>query len=200
MAKGKTGRLWYLGIIGVIVIVFVALLESRQPGSRFIDWMVRTAALLGYFCVFAAIVSSATMRQMIQIFGTSFIKVHHILSITGLVLITIHPLAVAWDALSLAVFIPRVDSWSSFFAYGGRVAWYLLGIGSLAAALRKPIGKNWRLLHTLNYIAFWLATVHGVLIGANVQDLAMRIVFGAMALVVLGVLVQKRLAARRRKK
>jgi len=96
-------------------------------------------------------------------------------------------LAVAWNALDLTVFIPSTSSWFSFFALGGRPAWYLIGIASLVAAFRKRIGKNWKLFHYLNYLAFWLATVHGILIGANVQNVVMRALFVLLAVVVLGV-------------
>jgi sulfoxide reductase heme-binding subunit YedZ len=193
----KTGRLGYLGIIMLVVAIVVVSLQFLQPNATPINWVIRIAALMGYFCVFGAIVTSACLRQVVRWFGRPFIKVHHILSIVGLTLATIHPLAVAWQALSLSVFIPAVDSWYRFLALGGRPAWYLLVAGALAAVLRGVIGKNWRLLHTLNYLAFWLATVHGILIGASVQNWAMRVVFGVMALVVLGIWVQKRTSVRR---
>jgi sulfoxide reductase heme-binding subunit YedZ len=196
----KKGRFEYLGAIVLVAAVLVFFLQFSQPAAAPINWVIRVAALLGYFCIFGAIVASATMRQMVRLFGRPFIKVHHTLSIAGLVLATIHPLAVAWQVLSLKVFIPAVDSWYTFFALGGRPAWYLLGIGSLVAVLRGVIGKNWKLLHYLNYVAFWLATIHGVLIGADVQNWAMRAVFGAMALSALGIFVQKRLGARRQKR
>jgi sulfoxide reductase heme-binding subunit YedZ len=195
----RKGRFEYLGIFIVVLAVVVVLLQFSQPGAAPIYWVIRIAALMGYFCIFGAIVTSAYLRQMVRWFGRPFLKVHHTLSIAGLVLVTIHPLAVAWQALSLRVFIPAVDSWYRFFALGGRPAWYLLGVGTLVAVLRGAIGKNWRLLHYLNYLAFWLATVHGILIGANVQNWVMRLVFGAMALGVLGVFVQKRLSVRHRK-
>ncbi|MBN1935929.1 MAG: ferric reductase [Anaerolineae bacterium] len=197
--QSKKGKLWYLAVIGAAVLALVIVLEAIQPNNTPLDWVIRSAALLGYFCVFGAIVSSAYIRQMMQFFGRPFLRVHHIISIAGLVLITIHPLGVAWNALGLKVFIPDVSSWYAFLAYGGRPAWYLIGVASLVAALRKPIGKNWKLLHYLNYLAFWLATVHGILIGANVQNVVMRIVFVVLALIVLGVMVQKRFLSSRPK-
>jgi sulfoxide reductase heme-binding subunit YedZ len=195
----EKGRVAYLGVFVLVFAMVAVFLQFLQPGTPPIYWAIRIAALMGYFCVFGAIVTSAYMRQMVRWFGRPFLKVHHTLSVTGLILTTIHPLAVAWQALSLRVFIPAVDSWYGFFAFGGRAAWYLLGIGALVAVLRGAVGKNWRLLHYLNYLAFWLATVHGILIGANVQNWVMRLVFGAMASGVLGVFVQKRTRARRRK-
>jgi predicted ferric reductase len=196
----KKGRIEYLGAVVLVIVIFVLGLESLQSPSTPIQWTIRSAALLGYFCTFGAIVTSAAMRQMVRLFGRSFIKVHHILSITGLVLVTIHPLAVAWQAASLNVFIPSVSSWRSFFVLGGRPAWYLFGIGSLIAVLRGVIGKNWKLIHYLNYLAFWLATIHGILIGSNVQSLGMRILFGTLALIVLTIFVLKRSSTRQKRR
>ncbi len=189
----KTGVL--LGAV-ILVVAAVLLLQLLYPNAAPINWVIRTTALIGYFCVFGAILTSAYLRQVVRWFGRPFIKIHHILSLSGLVLVTIHPLAVAWQARSLRVFVPAVDSWYRFFALGGRPSWYLLGIATLAAVLRRTIGRNWRWLHTLNYLAFWLATAHGILIGSSVQNWPMRAVFGAMALIVLGVLLQKRMGSK----
>jgi sulfoxide reductase heme-binding subunit YedZ len=144
----------YLGVIMFGAAAVVVLLQLLQPDAPPIGWVIRIAALMGYFCIFGAIITSAYLRQVVRWFGRPFIKIHHILSIVGLSLVTIHPLAIAWQALSLRVFIPAVDSWYRFFALGGRPAWYLLGVGTLVAVLRGAIGKNWRLLHILNYLAF----------------------------------------------
>ncbi len=200
--KSKRGNPALLVVIGAVVVILVLIVELTIPKDRNqpVDWLIRVTALAGYFCVLAAIVSSAYMRQMTQFFGKSFLKVHHIASIVGLALVTVHPLGVAWKQLSLRVFVPDASSWYQFLLLGGRPSWFLIVIASLVAALRKPIGKNWKWLHYLNYLAFWLATVHGILIGGNVQNLPMRILFIASALVVLGVMVQKRFLSPRPKR
>lgn len=194
--QGPKGNLWYLAVIGAAVLALVIVFEIIRPDDDPLSWVIRSAALLGYFCVFAAIASSAYMRRMTQFFGKPFLKVHHIVSITGLALITIHPLGVAWRALSLRVFIPDVSSWYRFLLLGGRPSWFLIVIAALVAVLRKPIGKNWKWLHYLNYLAFWLATAHGILIGSNVQNMPMRVLFVVLGLIVLGVMVKKRFLSR----
>ena len=199
MSRQKNARrVWYLALLGfVALILVVGLVSLRSPDSP-VRWVIRVTATLGYLALFLATVSSAYMRQLVRFFGRPFVQVHHIMSISGLILIIVHPLAVAWDAASWRVFIPALDSWRSFLTYGGRVVWPLAGIASLAAWLRKPIGRNWRVVHYLNYVAFWLATAHAVLIGTNFQSVVMRVVAGLMALAVVAVFVQKRLGMRRR--
>lgn len=187
----------YSAILLIAIAIIVAF-QLLQPKVALANQAIRITALVGYVCVFGAILISAYPRQTARWFGHSF-KAHHLFSITGLILVTLHPLAVAWQTRSLSVFIPAVDSLRRFLALGGRPSWYLLGLATLAAILRGAIGKNWRWLHALNYPAFWLATAHGLLIGSSVQNWPMRVVFSAMALIVLAILIQKHARNRQRK-
>lgn len=194
-------RLWYLAPVGALALLLTVLLivlSSMRGHGGALQWLIRGAALLGYQFVFLSIVSSAYLRQMLRWFGHPFLRVHHIVSVTGLVLVALHPIGVAWDSQSLNVFVPVVSSWVAFLTTGGRVAWVLLALGVLAALLRKRIGQNWRVLHYLNYAAFWLASVHALLIGTDTQHLVVRIVVVAMCVAIAAVFVQKRLRARKR--
>jgi sulfoxide reductase heme-binding subunit YedZ len=189
--------LWLAGAADLIVIVVLLILTPRpSPAS----WIARGAALLGYTMISEAIVSSYFMRQMVRWFGYPFLKVHHALSIAGLALIAVHPIAAAVEWLSISIWIPRFDSLKLFFTWGGPPAFYLIAIATLAALLRKTIGKNWKLLHELDYMAFLLATVHGILLGTDLRYLVTRIVAIAMALAVTAVFVLKRFQERARAK
>ena len=119
-------------------------------------------------------------------------KVHHILSVTGLVLVTLHLFGVAVDATSPSVFLPRFDSWVAFLELGGRPAWYLIAVASLVAVLRQTIDRNWRAIHFLNYVAFLLATVHAIMIGTDFQHTIVKAVPVALALVIVAIFIQKR--------
>jgi len=196
-----SSKLWYLAPVGALALLLAILLIALPLGQGYgsvLQWLIRGAALLGYQLVFLSIVSSAYLRQMLRWFGHPFIRVHHIVSVTGLVLVALHFASVAWDSRSLSVFVPSIASWASFFTTGGRVAWILLALGLLAALLRKRIGQRWRVIHYLNYAAFLLASAHALLIGTNTQHLVVRIVVAAMCMAVAAVFVQKRLQARKR--
>jgi predicted ferric reductase len=153
--------------------------------------------MVGYVAIFAAIVSSAYMRELYRLLGRPFLWGHHVVSISGLILIVIHPLALATETASAAVFVPKFNSWLVFWQLGGRPALYLIAVASIGALLRKRWRKSWRNIHMLNYIAFLLGTVHAVLIGTDFGQPFLRLVPIAMALVVVGVFVRKRLGRRR---
>lgn len=190
---------WYTVIVIVVSLALTAGLMAVASWGRPIDALVRAAALLGYQAVFLAIVSSAYVRQLVRAFGRPFIKVHHIVSVTGLVLVTLHPVAVAVRASSLGVFVPRFESLRLFLQFGGSLAWYLLVVAALTAALRKPIGRFWRTIHVLNYVAFLLGTVHGIMMGTDLQYGVPRVVAVCMGVAIVGVLVQRRLARRKQR-
>jgi DMSO/TMAO reductase YedYZ heme-binding membrane subunit len=111
----------------------------------------------------------------------------------------------AIDAASLAVFLPSFASWRLFLSLGGRLAWYLIGIAALAAALRKSIGQGWRIIHYLNYAAFWLASVHASLIGTTFvgqgpRHIILKVIIGVLAAATVATLFQKRWVAYQRRK
>ena len=137
------------------------------------------------------------MRRLVRFFGRPFVQVHHILSVTGLILVTLHPLGVAWSSASVRVFLPRFGSWLAFLQWGGPPAWYLLNAAALTAVLRKTIGPNWRAVHFLNYLAFWLGSVHAILIGTDFQRASVKTVPIAMAILVVATLIRKRFQRRR---
>jgi sulfoxide reductase heme-binding subunit YedZ len=197
--KSKSRQIWYLALVGVVALILVGGLISLRPYGTALNRVIRGAALLGYLTIFLAITSSTYMRQIVRIFGRPFVKIHHILSMAGLVLVTLHPLGVAWESANLRVLLPRFDSWSIFLQRGGCPAWFLIGAASLAAVLRKTIGQNWHLIHFLNYVAFLLATVHAFSFGTDFQHVIVKVISAAMILVVIVIFIQKRLQARKRK-
>ncbi len=199
MKREKAHRIWFLVPVGVAMLVLTISLMSLQPHPSLLSWLVRGTALLGYQAIFLAIVSSAYMKQMFRIFGRPFIKVHHVLSVAGLILITLHPIGAAVDAASVGVFLPRFDSLATFFRLGGRLAWYLLAAASLTAALRRGTGRTWRVIHFLNYVAFLLGTTHAIMIGTDFQSAPAKAVAIVLALVVVATFAQKQLAKRRRR-
>jgi hypothetical protein len=190
----------YLILTGFAGLALVGILIVLQPFGGPLDWGIRAAAVLGYFAIFLAVISSAYMRELFLWLGRPFVKVHHIVSLTGLALVTLHPLGVAARSANLRVFLPDFSSVYLFLSLGGRPAWYLIGAAVLAALFRKRIKDSWRVLHYLNYIAFFLATAHAIMIGTDFVSPVMKGVAVLMALAVVGVFVQKRVQRSRLKR
>lgn len=191
-------RMGYLAGVGAAILVITVLLVTLTPFGDWSDALIRGAALFAYLTIFVSIVSTAYMRELVRFFGGPFVRVHHIATLTALVLITLHPLGVALRAGSLNVFVPATGSTFEFFLFGGRQAWYLFGLAALAAVLRKRWAGGWRTVHWLAYIAFLFATAHGILMGISFGPLGVRVVVILMAVVSVAIYVRKRVAKPRR--
>ncbi len=198
MNKSNKGILIMLAL-GAIVVLLAVVALVLKPGGAPLYWLARGTAMVGYVAVFLAILSSAYMRELYRMLGRPFLWGHHVLSISGLILLTLHPIALAIALTNLSVFVPRFDSWTIFFQLAGRPALYLMWAASLGALLRKSWREGWRTLHQLNYVAFLLGTVHGILIGTDFGRPFLRLLPIAMALVVSFVFVRKRVMQKRRK-
>jgi DMSO/TMAO reductase YedYZ heme-binding membrane subunit len=136
------------------------------------------------------------LRQIVKFFGRPFIKVHHIVAVAGLVLITLHPTGVLITRASLG--IPLFSLTPSIL--GGQTAWVLIALAVLVALLRKKIGRNWRPIHYLNYLAFWLATIHANSIGTDLQSTVIRVISIALAIALIAVFVTVRRRTGKRKR
>ena len=200
MAGPKAKNTWVLVASGVLAVVLVAGVIILDTVFAPIDGVIRFGALLGYLAVFFASLSSNYMRELTRYFGRPFPKVHHAISITALVALSIHATAVAWRSQTLRTFLPDFSTSYGFFSLGGRPAFWLIAITALTAVFRASIGKSWKTIHGLNYVAFFLGTVHAVMIGSTfINRLPLQILAVAMALVLVGVFVLKRMAERKRR-
>lgn len=196
--RAGKGSLRLLAIPGLIMVVLIVILLVLVPYGTFADQLVRTLALAAYLTAFASIIMTNYVREMYQYFGKPFMTIHHIASITALVLMIAHPLVVVFRDAWPGVLLPQTGSLRVFFMYAGAPALYLFVIGVVAVLLRRLALRSWRYVHWLTYIAFVLATVHAILLGSNFVFLPVKIVAGLMAAASVLVFVLRRAKKKRR--
>ena len=198
MARKDAGKVGYLIATNAVAVVLVLLLLRTYRLQTPLQALIRGSSLLGYLAMFASIVGSAFQRQARRLFGRSFGRVHHLWSVAGLVLLTIHPLAVALEQGTLAVFVPRGSSAYIFFSSGGAPALYLFALAAALALPRALMRRGWRALHWLTYVGFWLGTAHAFVAGKHFGQPAVLVAALLMMLVVAAVFVRQRLPRTRR--
>lgn len=183
-----------VALLYIVPIVSVALLG--EP-NLYVN-IIRLGALLGYVSIFVSTVLSNYLREVRQIFGRPFLKVHHWFAILGVILITVHPVTFAIYTGSLLVMVPDFSSWYAFWSLAGRPALYLAYVAVLAGLLRNRVKKYWRFIHGLMYVVLTFAFVHGLLIGANFANPVIAGLFGVMLIFSYAVGILKRVSSRRK--
>lgn len=198
MVIKREGWLFLLGIfmLFIVVTVLAPLTTYTDPLSL----AVRLCALYGFVMLALAAAMTPFLKEITQAFGRSFLVIHHLLAIFGIVFTTLHPTFFAISRLDITVFIPRFDSWQIFWELAGRPALYLLYIATVAALLRKTAPKYWRPFHALMYIVLFFAIVHGNLIGTDFHNLAILVIFNTLFIITILTFILKRYRNYRRRK
>jgi methionine sulfoxide reductase heme-binding subunit len=193
--KKAPNKQFYLiyGII-LVIVLFITYILLQRPGEP-LRMVARFAATFGYLAIFLSILSSEYMAKMRKISGLPFLKAHHNLARIGILLILIHPLALALEGQDVLIFLPVFYPVDLFLALGGRTALYLFLLAAGIAIYRKKY-RNWRKVHYLNYLAFLLVTAHALLIGTDFKIDIMRVLALVMAAAVTGIFIHKRSARR----
>lgn len=186
---------WYLLFLFLYFIPLFIALRSRFEGAW--HFLGRITALTGLTSLFIAILLSLLVKETKKIFGVYYLKIHHIFSLLGLSLITLHPVFLAIDFKNAGIFIPTFSSWYDFFKNAGRPALYLIFVAVLAALLRKRLAKYWKYLHSLIYPAFLLGATHSILNGRDLKIPILSILFMAEIITVIAIFCYKRYQSRK---
>ncbi|MBD3229972.1 MAG: hypothetical protein GF329_17450 [Candidatus Lokiarchaeota archaeon] len=200
MKNKKLGISLIVIVIAVYSIITTLFFITEIPTSYY-DYFIRLAVLLGFTSLFVAVIQTAFIKELYQIYGKPFLTIHHIFAVLGLILITAHPVAFALKISKWSVFLVDISSWESFWNLAGRPALYMFYIAAIIVLFRKRLSqKIWRVIHALNYVALTFAYIHGVLIGTDFENLAILIIFTAMIIISYEVLIYKRYQKYKRKK
>lgn len=187
----KLNRLLFYSLVFLIYLIPLIIIFIHGFDNLF-QFLRRTTALTGVASLFVAILLSLLVRKSKKIFGIVYLKVHHFFSISGLVLISLHPVVMAIDFGTTSIFIPNFSSWNSFLANAGRPALYMIYIATIAAILRKNMIKYWRYIHGFLYPAFIFGAIHGILSGSDLENPILYILYISMIVSVMIIFFYKR--------
>jgi cytochrome b561 len=118
------------------------------------------------------------------------LAMHNTFSWLAVVLAGLHALALLFDSYytyTLAhITIPFVGPYRPEWVGLGVIGLYLMFITSISFNFRQQIGqRRWRKLHYLTFVAFVLATVHGMMAGTDSGKDGMTLVYWGSGLLVL---------------
>ncbi len=191
MSLKREGIIFLLGI-AVLAVIIALLFLPHAVVAEPVRAAVRFFGLYGYLFLSVATLTTPFLREVTQTFGKPFLKVHHSFSILGIIFITLHPVFIAIERLSLSVFVPSFDSWDRFWLLAGRPAFIILYVAVVAAFLRVKAPKYWRAFHALMYVVLLFGIVHANLIGNDFGNLGIMIIFNALFIASFAGFVLKR--------
>ena len=186
--KREIGFFALIIIFGLAVSLFVFSLGFIDP----LTFTIRLLALNGYIALSIAAMMTPFLKEITLFFKKSFVKVHHYFAAAGLLLITLHPIAVFIQTLDPTVFLPNFESLYFFFFFGGIIALLLIYVAFGAVLLRRKIVAYWRPFHMLMYLALFIGVVHANLQGTDFQNLYITIIYDALFAGALAAFVLKR--------
>lgn len=180
-----------LGITAVLLIISGVVVGINPSPSPFTSG-IRFAGLAGFILLAVAAIMIPWSREIYRNFGISFGKFHHIFAVSGLILITLHPVLLAIRLMNVSVFLLRFDSFQEFLLIAGRPALILIYIAVTGVLLRRFIPLYWRAVHALIWIALILGIIHGNLIGTDMKNPVIFLLFNGLAVTAVGAFVLKR--------
>lgn len=174
-----------VALILIPYILIIAIVLQEGSGDPLYT-LLQLCGLCGFLSLSGAVILNINKPVLQKILGEPFLRIHHFFAISGLVLITLHPVLFILLTSDMAVLIPSFSSIYLFLANGGRVAIILLYLVFLAGLLKGVLGSRWKIIHRLTYPALLLAFMHASLIGSTLGHPVIRMVFILLIVLILG--------------
>ncbi len=178
-----------------VIILFalaVSLFALDLDISNVMDASIRLLALDGYIALSVAAILTPFIKEVTLFFKKSFIKVHHYFAAAGLLMITLHPIAVVILFDNPGILLPNFASLSNFFFYGGSVALMALYTAFGAVLLRRKVIAYWRYFHALMYVALFFGVVHANLWGRDFENDFVVVIYDGLFAAAIAAFVLKR--------
>lgn len=185
---------------GAIVIVFlaVATVVAGLPNPTPVTLGIRLAALWGLLAMGIAALMTPFLAEVRRVFGSPFLRVHHVFAAFGLAAITLHPVLVAVRSSSLLVFVPTLPFLDRYAINTGRVALPLIYVAVIGALVRARFAE-WRYFHLVIYLGYLLGLLHGTLMSQYFfGSLFLTALFLGLGVAIVGAFVAKRWQRRKR--
>jgi predicted ferric reductase len=178
MTLTRAGMVFAAVVVALFAVTGAVVLTA--PYEDPFGVIVRLTGLWGFLALSIATMLTPFLRDILRVFGSPFLAMHHTFAAVGLLLPVLHPVALALRAMNLTMFIPVFYPWARFWALAGRPALYLLIIAFAGVLLRRYIPEYWRWVHGLMYVVLLFAIVHGNLIGTDFQNPIIWVLFNTL--------------------
>ena len=164
-----------------IVVNSAPLNKLVSDTDLLINFFQRLTGFLAFNLLFFQILTGSLMPKLRRKLGSIIFKFHLIQGALAYSLIIMHPL------LFIILNFRLTNKFDPFYVFTdfcvlcskrleyfytlGRISFWLITSGVVAAKLRSSIilRKNWRRVHVLNYLAFFLVSAHAYFVGTDIK-------------------------------
>jgi len=186
ITKNAIGWLFLITLVVNVVIHFY-----HDPQLEFVYLVIHLSAILGVSSLFFAILIPLSRKYISLTKPNTIMTLHHLFSFTAWTSILVHLLFLSIQHQNFTILLP-IWTWKGIVIKGGPIAVIILILAALGLLLKKKNWKRFKLIHSLNIIAFIWICLHGIIkdavpaLGVNYPQL---IVLSLMNLFVMVVLI-----------
>lgn len=197
----------WLTIVSLGQYVILKTVVSPKVFSDYgltLNFFERISGVFIFTLLFIQIILGAYMDKLTSKFGGWIFKVHVIQGPIIYLLALIHPFFLLIFNFKLFHTLDPFYIYTQacllcktnlelFYTFG-RLGLWLLTIGVFAALFRNSdvwLKKNWRKLHALNYLVFFLVAIHGYLLGNDFKIFPLNYFFNVSVITVLSTMILK---------
>lgn len=176
-------------------------------GDKTAWYLTRSTGTVAYLLLsgstlWGLVLSSKILQEEVP--AALALALHNVLAWLSVALAGLHAVVLLFDSyydyrLS-DLLLPFAGPYRPLWVGLGIIGFYLALLTSASFSWRKWLGsKRWRALHALTFVAYALATVHGLTAGTDSQAPGMRAVYIGSSLMVLFLTSYRLLAASKRR-
>ena len=164
-----------------VVLNSAPLSKLVSDTDLLINFFQRLTGFLAFNLLFFQILIGSLMPVLRRRLGNFIFKFHMLQGALAYSLILLHPLLFVilnfrltnkFDPFYVFTdFCVLCSKRVEYFYTLGRISFWLITLAVVAAKLRSSIilRKNWRRVHVLNYLAFFLVSAHAYFIGTDIK-------------------------------
>jgi predicted ferric reductase len=194
----------YQVVLPLVALVAVAFVTLSGAGSTMVWEAIRASGVVAYAVLTASVCAGLMVRTRALPPGQARVDAFEVHNFTALLVLAFggfHALALLLDnyiGFSPAqILVPLTSTYRPVAVALGILTLYAAGALYGSFWLRRLVGyRTWRVLHYGSFVAFTLATLHGILSGAD-SGMAWMIAVYAVAVATVLALLVYRLAGRR---
>lgn len=184
---GSGVLLWRYTSLGVVVGHFLGL------NAKTTWYFTRSSGTVAYLLlsgatVWGLLLSTKFVKELVP--AALALAMHNILSWLAIALTGLHALALLFDnyyTYTLTdILLPFEGPYRPEWVGLGIIGLYLMALTSTSFSWRRRIGQVWwRRLHYLTFVAYIMATLHGVMAGTDSGNVGMQLIYWGSGLLVL---------------